>query len=140
MPLLYLLIDSKIRNFMSATAKFCYMCNLVFFVIQSWPFQKPVSSKQVPDYYDVVKTPIDLLTIRQVCLPDVFISFSAVQMYYFLCMHVRYMFCLFMFLWFSSQQVQGHAYQNRDEFMEHVKMMHRNSVIYNGTAHLHCRD
>ena len=41
----------------------------VFFVIQSWPFQKPVSSKQVPDYYDVVKTPIDLLTIRQVCLP-----------------------------------------------------------------------
>ena len=45
------------------------MYNLVFFVIQSWPFQKPVSSKQVPDYYDVVKTPIDLLTIRQVCPP-----------------------------------------------------------------------
>ena len=40
----------------------------------------------------------------------------------------------------SSQQVQGHAYQNRDEFMEHVKMMHRNSVIYNGTAHLHSSD
>lgn len=39
----------------------------VFVVIfQSWPFLKPVSSKQVPDYYDVVKTPIDLLTIRQV--------------------------------------------------------------------------
>lgn len=45
------------------------MCNFLFFVIQSWPFQKPVSSKQVPDYYDVVKTPIDLLTIRQVSPP-----------------------------------------------------------------------
>lgn len=64
---------------------------------ESWPFQKPVSSKQVPDYYDVVKTPIDLSTIRQ--------------------------------------QVQGHAYQNRDEFMEHVRMMHRNSVLYNGETH-----
>lgn len=31
-----------------------------------------------------------------------------------------------------TQQVQGHAYQNRDEFMEHVRMMHRNSVLYNG--------
>ncbi|KAK2556002.1 Transcription initiation factor TFIID subunit 1 [Acropora cervicornis] len=60
---------------------------------QSWPFHKPVSSKQVPDYYDVVKTPIDLLTIRQ--------------------------------------QVQGHAYQNREEFLEHVRMMHGNSVVYN---------
>ncbi|XP_068717944.1 transcription initiation factor TFIID subunit 1-like isoform X1 [Montipora capricornis] len=64
---------------------------------ESWPFHKPVSSKQVPDYYDVVKTPIDLLTIRQ--------------------------------------QVQGHAYQNRDEFLEHVRMMHRNSVVYNGEHH-----
>ncbi|CAH3126773.1 unnamed protein product [Porites lobata] len=64
---------------------------------ESWPFQKAVSSKQVPDYYDVVKTPIDLSTIRQ--------------------------------------QVQGHAYQNRDEFMEHVRMMHRNSVLYNGETH-----
>ncbi|KAJ7383775.1 Transcription initiation factor TFIID subunit 1 [Desmophyllum pertusum] len=59
---------------------------------ESWPFQKPVSSKQVPDYYEVVKTPIDLLTIKQ--------------------------------------QVQGHAYQNRDEFMEHVRIMYRNSVVY----------
>lgn len=64
---------------------------------ESWPFHKPVSSKQVPDYYDVVKTPIDLLTIRQ--------------------------------------QVQGHAYQNREEFLEHVRMMHRNSVVYNGENH-----
>ncbi|XP_074620092.1 transcription initiation factor TFIID subunit 1-like isoform X2 [Acropora palmata] len=64
---------------------------------ESWPFHKPVSSKQVPDYYDVVKTPIDLLTIRQ--------------------------------------QVQGHAYQNREEFLEHVRMMHGNSVVYNGENH-----
>ncbi|XP_015772967.1 PREDICTED: transcription initiation factor TFIID subunit 1-like [Acropora digitifera] len=38
---------------------------------ESWPFHKPVSSKQVPDYYDVVKTPIDLLTIRQVTLHNI---------------------------------------------------------------------
>ena len=41
------------------------------------------------------------------------------------------MFCVL------TQQVQGHAYQNRDEFMEHVRMMHRNSVLYNGM--LKCR-
>ena len=73
-------------------------------------------------------------------ITDVFISFPAVQIYDLLYIHVRVMFCLFTCLWFSSQQVQGHAYQNRDEFMEHVKMMHRNSVIYNGTAHLHSHD
>lgn len=63
----------------------------------SLPFQKPVSAKQVPDYYEVVKTPIDLLTIKQ--------------------------------------QVQIHAYQNREEFMEHMRMMYRNSVVYNGEHH-----
>lgn len=33
---------------------------------------------------------------------------------------------------FILKQVQGHAYQNREEFLEHVRMMHRNSVVYNG--------
>lgn len=64
---------------------------------ESMPFLKPVSAKQVPDYYEVVKTPIDLLTIKQ--------------------------------------QVQIHAYQNREEFMEHMRMMYRNSVVYNGEHH-----
>ena len=45
---------------------------------------------------------------------------------------------IFIFLWriscLTPQQVQGHAYQNRDEFMEHVRMMHRNSALYNGTV------
>ena len=38
-----------------------------------------------------------------------------------------YCFCLFI-----VKQVQGHAYQNREEFLEHVRMMHGNSVVYNG--------
>ena len=30
----------------------------------SWPFHKPVSKKQVPDYFDVVRNPMDLGTIK----------------------------------------------------------------------------
>ncbi|KAL6052194.1 histone acetyltransferase [Balamuthia mandrillaris] len=30
----------------------------------SWPFREPVSAKEVPDYYDVIKDPIDLSTIE----------------------------------------------------------------------------
>jgi hypothetical protein len=26
----------------------------------SWPFRKPVDPKKVPDYYDVIKEPMDL--------------------------------------------------------------------------------
>lgn len=29
----------------------------------SWPFQQPVDSKEVPDYYDVIKRPMDLRTM-----------------------------------------------------------------------------
>lgn len=31
----------------------------------SWPFQEPVNRKEVPDYYDVIKEPIDLQIIQK---------------------------------------------------------------------------
>ena len=39
-----------------------------------------MSSKQVPDYYDVVKTPIDLSTIRQV-ITDKSAGFFTMQLF-----------------------------------------------------------
>ncbi|KAJ2083896.1 histone acetyltransferase [Coemansia sp. RSA 988] len=30
----------------------------------AWPFQKPVDSQEVPDYYNVVKEPMDLMTLE----------------------------------------------------------------------------
>lgn len=31
----------------------------------SWPFQHPVKKEEVPDYYDIIKEPIDFQTIRE---------------------------------------------------------------------------
>ncbi|XP_031550015.1 transcription initiation factor TFIID subunit 1-like isoform X2 [Actinia tenebrosa] len=66
-------------------------------VPESWPFHKPVNSKQVPDYYEVVKNPMDIETLRQ--------------------------------------QVQDGMYRTQEEFMEHVKLLFTNSVLYNGEHH-----
>lgn len=30
----------------------------------SWPFRKPVDAKKVPDYYDIIKDPMDLEKIQ----------------------------------------------------------------------------
>lgn len=30
----------------------------------SWPFREPVDPKKVPDYYDIIKEPMDLLKIQ----------------------------------------------------------------------------
>lgn len=37
-----------------------------FFRLQTWPFHHPVSAKTVPDYYKIVKIPMDLQTMREV--------------------------------------------------------------------------
>lgn len=37
------------------------------YVFQTQPFLFPVSAKEVPDYYRVIKTPMDLQTMREVC-------------------------------------------------------------------------
>lgn len=42
---------------------------------ESWPFHKPVSSKMVRDYYDVVKNPMNLETLRQV---SILLSFGVI--------------------------------------------------------------
>jgi histone acetyltransferase len=31
---------------------------------QSWPFREPVKHEDVPDYYDVIKNPMDFLTMQ----------------------------------------------------------------------------
>ncbi|XP_048585830.1 transcription initiation factor TFIID subunit 1 isoform X2 [Nematostella vectensis] len=64
---------------------------------ESWPFHKPVNSKQVPDYYEVIKNPMDIETLRQ---------------------HVQDGMC-----------------RSREEFLENVKLLHTNSVLYNGENH-----
>lgn len=30
----------------------------------SWPFRRPVSTKEVPDYYDIIKNPMDFAKIK----------------------------------------------------------------------------
>ena len=48
-----------------------------------WPFTDPVNPVQVPDYYDVVKDPVDLKLINErikekcvtaCCMPDMFLT------------------------------------------------------------------
>jgi histone acetyltransferase len=31
----------------------------------AWPFKEPVDAREVPDYYDIIKDPIDLRTISR---------------------------------------------------------------------------
>ncbi|XP_070554018.1 transcription initiation factor TFIID subunit 1-like [Ptychodera flava] len=61
---------------------------------ESWPFHQPVNAKFVKDYYKIIKTPIDLETIRQ--------------------------------------NIAHHYYHTREEFLEHVELLHLNSKKYNG--------
>eukprot|EP00118_Oscarella_pearsei_P020522 m.222498 g.222498 ORF g.222498 m.222498 type:complete len:1194 (+) comp39977_c0_seq19:1801-5382(+) len=63
-------------------------------VPESHPFHLPVSSKIVPDYYDIIKSPMDLQTIRE--------------------------------------NIRKKAYNNRNQFMEHVSLILTNCQIYNG--------
>lgn len=34
--------------------------------LQSWPFHLPVSSKKIPDYHKIIKSPMDLQTMKKV--------------------------------------------------------------------------
>eukprot|EP00795_Rhopilema_esculentum_P000057 gene57-9664_t len=64
---------------------------------ESWPFHIPVSSKIVHDYYEIVKRPMDLETLKQNC--------------------------------------QEHRYQHKEAFLEDVKLIFANSLLYNGPDH-----
>lgn len=46
-------------------ALFSELTRLCFSHNDSWPFQEPVDANEVPDYYDVIKNPIDLSKIRR---------------------------------------------------------------------------
>jgi len=63
----------------------------------SWPFHIPVSSKIVQDYYEIVKNPMDLETLKNNC--------------------------------------QEHRYQTREGFLDDVKLIYNNSLLYNGPEH-----
>jgi len=39
---------------------------------QSWPFIEPVDAKLVPDYYVLVKNPVDLATMENRCISDIY--------------------------------------------------------------------
>ena len=45
----------------------CVMCSITEYLPpQSEAFRKPVPSKVVPDYYNVIKFPMDLQTMKEV--------------------------------------------------------------------------
>lgn len=60
----------------------------------SWPFHQPVNVKLIPDYYNIIKDPIDLLTIKDLA--------------------------------------SKHEFTNRKEFLEKIKLIETNCVLYNG--------
>jgi len=43
-----------------------FVTSYIVFGSQTWPFHHPVSAKSVPDYYNIVKIPMDLQTMREV--------------------------------------------------------------------------
>ena len=46
----------------------CITCIMYLYILlQLWVFCKPVSSKTVPDYYNLIKFPMDLQTMKEVC-------------------------------------------------------------------------
>ncbi|KAJ7526467.1 hypothetical protein O6H91_16G007500 [Diphasiastrum complanatum] len=49
----------SLNNFMRSLLK------VVTEHIDSWPFKEPVDGREVPDYYDIIKDPIDLRTISK---------------------------------------------------------------------------
>ena len=67
-----------------------------------WPFTDPVNPVQVPDYYDVVKDPVDLKLINErikekcvtaCCMPDMFLTkdryFSVISSFFLVCCFLR---------------------------------------------------
>lgn len=46
---------------------FCEILSNLKAMPESWPFHQPVPVKIVPDYYEVIKNPIDLETLKQRC-------------------------------------------------------------------------
>lgn len=45
---------------------FVFICVFGVYVCQSYHFRKPVQAKVVPDYYAVIKFPMDLQTMKEV--------------------------------------------------------------------------
>jgi hypothetical protein len=41
---------------------------------QSWPFTEPVDPAEVPDYHSIVKKPMDLKTMEDNCISDLYTS------------------------------------------------------------------
>ncbi len=35
-------------------------------IVQTWPFHHPVSPKKIPDYHKIIKSPMDLQTMKKV--------------------------------------------------------------------------
>ncbi|KAI5185210.1 histone acetyltransferase [Nematocida homosporus] len=53
-----------------------YLCNELQNHNTAWPFLEPVSAQDVPDYYQVIKNPMDLSTIQQKIQSDQYTSFD----------------------------------------------------------------
>jgi len=55
--------------------KFTKQDDILFFFLQTHPFLHPVSAKNVPDYFKIIKEPMDLQTIREVRLKIIVLDF-----------------------------------------------------------------
>lgn len=84
---------------------------------ESWPFLKPVNKKQVKDYYNVIKRPMDLDTISQKVAGN---SLDFI-------VNLNSDFNLGFFIFNSA-----HKYHSRHEFLVDVTQILENCTLYNG--------
>ena len=84
--------------------------------MQTWPFHQPVSSKKIPDYHKIIKTPMDLQTMKKVT--SKLAADSAADGHVLL----------------SVQKCSSHQYMSRNSFELDMKQIVENSITYNGPS------
>lgn len=106
-------------------------------LFQSWPFHQPVNKKLIKDYYDIIKKPMDLSTLLRVCTSSFARSNAQafdLQEVTFKSVHKTPHDVLLMGSLRDKvlQNVNEHKYHNREQFLNDVELIVRNSERYNG--------